>query len=222
MDFHFYNQCAKCNKTSKLDILKWAIDFVTFNTGKEVVTECSGIVYFSLYCNRCNQCLAGMFEYGLDVGHPHPLNEYDQGSGNISDFINNFYEDFIFDVKPCKRNNLFSQAEVCYACGAFSAVIMLCRTIIDTDTKKMWDASMKDADMPGKLKPRLQALFPTDNDRSNNTKNYHITNILRFLGNEVTHEETLVTKEKAKQCLELTEQFINGSNENCTYNFFNP
>lgn len=209
MNYYFYNQCPKCNKTSQLDMLKWKVDTITFPIGNEWVTESSGVVYFSLYCNCCNQCLAGMFPYGLDVGNPHPLEEYDQGGGNISNFISHSYEKFIFDIKPCTRGNLFAQAETCYASCAFSAVTMLCRTIIDIESKKMWGIKMKDTKMPGKLKQRIQELFPTDDDRSNNTKYFHIANMLRFLGNEATHEGTLTTKDEARECLQLTERFIN-------------
>lgn len=206
--FIFYNQCPKCDKTSELDVLKWHDACWSFKVGNEYITEPLGVIYFSFFCNACNQCISGHFPYGQENGTPRKLSEYNQGDGNISRFISHVYSEFIFDVRPLTRNNIFNEAETCYFANAFTATILLCRTVLDIESQKIWKEKFRDSSIP-KLKVRLEKLFSTSDDRSEETKHYHITNLMRLDGNLAAHEITHITKEDAKKALEMTEYFIN-------------
>ena len=206
--FYFYNQCPKCDKTNELEITKWHDASWTFHDGKEYITEPIGVIYFSLFCTGCNQCIAGKFPYGLENGTPRRLSEYDQGDGNVSRFVNKFHNKLIYDSTPLEYQNLFKEARVCYSANAFTAVMLLCRTILDLESQKIWDRKFENKKQV-KLKNRLEELFPTTNDRSDETKHYHISNLIRLDGNMATHEITSIDKNDAKKTLDSTEYFIN-------------
>ncbi|MHC3689628.1 DUF4145 domain-containing protein [Klebsiella pneumoniae] len=214
--YFFINTCPKCKKTAPIDITKWKLGTVSFNDGKEKVTELSGVVYFTLFCKSCEQGIAGLFDYGINSGHPHDLQQYDaKGDGDLSNFFSHIYNRFRFDIPPFHRAGIYNEAMFCYCGGAYNAAVTLCRTAIDMRVNLMWGEfkqknkektkeDLKDNRKFLSLYEKIKYLFP-ENEHSLES---NISNIIRIIGNESAHEGNDIKKEDAELWLKLTEKFL--------------
>jgi hypothetical protein len=108
------------------------------------------------------------------------------------------YGKSFFDL-PDKVNHIYEEAKNCFAVNAYTATIMLCRRLIS-------DICI---DLGAKAGLNFEEYVNyLDNQNYIPTGSKEWVDIIRKLGNKVTHKEYIGTNNDAKQCIIFSEMII--------------
>lgn len=205
---YFYGLRPKCNGINKLVIVIWNERNNKFSIGDEFVEEGSHEVSLSIYCDKCKKASSGMTHYEYDGPDMGPLNHYGDATGNISESLQLILRNIVYDVPPLRTNSsLLTEAQKSLEMRMWSSVVILCRKVIDIQTAKIWGEKYHNEQLPGKLKNRIDKLFPEESEKDGKAKVYHRAHTIRLDGNSVVHEEEQFNESEAVDILSFTKWF---------------
>lgn len=123
-------------------------------------------------------------------------------------------------------DELFIQARRCYDLGAWDAVGMVCRRILDLDSRDLWRICFPDKKPAGSILERLETMLinglrkerrlqPDDSleghlDFKRRTHEYYylLLNLIRENGNDANHSQLIFDRDDAEFIYLFTERFL--------------
>ncbi|HDS1150278.1 TPA: DUF4145 domain-containing protein [Pluralibacter gergoviae] len=206
--FHFSGKCPKCQQPSKLVISGWKELSYKFILQDDLITEPSHTISLSVYCESCDHYSAGITYYEYDGPDIGPLSHYADASGDVSKSLSALLKDINYDTRHLKKNlTLLDEAKCCIELGLLNAGVILCRKIIDCDTKKTWMVKFPTEKPPESLKVRINKLYSEKDEKDGKAKVYHRAHAIRIDGNSVVHGDEVISPKDAKEILSFTEWF---------------
>lgn len=247
MEINFNNTCPKCSQQQNFIALAVSSenDALALNIfhHDEWKIFCFHAFSVSTYCNNCKNYITA----NISINNNKISNK-----SKLEHYVNNAFrleenEDIIidFDVPPIEPPqyfespavtspyNLLTQAKSCFKIGAWDAVGIVCRKIIDIETQKMWrikkpyniEKSQKENEIPS-LAQRLEELlvpeirhnkekrkeiFRHDVSKHIDTSKlehhiFYIADSLREEGNSAAHDILAIDQDAAEHaiiCAEL-------------------
>ena len=232
---YFKAACPKCNKHETFNIL----DVVNDQDSKYAecfISDEWREYYYDLFsvnsiCKSCKRFVCGSVAAICDEvkNSSSELSDFALEDGEIVQSENLFIN---FDVPPlipqqhfssppvADMSYLFKQAERCYDIHAWDAVVILCRKVIDIQSKKMWREKFETKPISNLCNRVYKILADGDNfDKevpieeqldclNENHKLLYDIEQIRHWGNFAAHSEICVHSDDAECAIIYTKSFI--------------
>lgn len=235
----FFQQCPKCEAKGRFDIL------LCSEKNESIYAEyfymddwvCYDFCLFSVvsYCNKCQNYVSANIAVVHDEikNSTSPLYEFASQSLELKQNKKLIID---FDVRPLippqyhssppivDMRDLYEQAKKCYSIRAWDAVGMLCRKIIDVESKRVWNVIYPEKDCPRNMDVRIKKLLiPNIVKRKSVKKNgvekslnwgnlkhrlFYDMEQIRYQGNYAVHDNLEFNSADAEGMLIITLNFM--------------
>jgi hypothetical protein len=239
-DVFFQGNCPRCNKRGLFKVL-------AFSTENQPVPRCVfhrdewryfdfGLFSVATFCGSCKNFASAMISLVQD--------EVKNESLELADFAdekNQLRENenliISFDVPVllppelrhqhlvADTDELFIQARQCYDLGAWDAVGMLCRRILDLDSRDLWRICFPDKEVAGTIFERLEMMLINGLRKERRLQQgdsveghldftrraheyYYLLDRIRENGNDANHSQLIFDRDDAESIYLFTERFL--------------